>query len=100
MERRSMNASRKAYITELLLRNTSLILFVLVFLFFGLQSSHFFQLENISNIIKNAAFTGVVAVGMTFVLLTGGIDLSVGSNIYLSALFSGLFMRLGFEVVP
>jgi ribose/xylose/arabinose/galactoside ABC-type transport system permease subunit len=37
---------------------------------------------------------------MTFVLLTGGIDLSVGSNIYLSALFSGLFMQLGFEVVP
>jgi ribose/xylose/arabinose/galactoside ABC-type transport system permease subunit len=71
-----------------------------VFLFFGLQSPRFFQLDNISNIIKNAAFTGIVAVGMTFVLLTGGIDLSVGSNIYLSALFAGLFMQLGFEVVP
>lgn len=95
-----MSASRREQIIELLLRNTSLILFVLVFLFFGLQSSRFFQLENISNIIKNAAFTGVVAVGMTFVLLTGGIDLSVGSNIYLSALFAGLFMEQGYEVVP
>jgi ribose transport system permease protein len=95
-----MSASRREQLTELLLRNTSLILFILVFLFFGLQSSRFFQLDNISNIIKNAAFTGVVAVGMTFVLLTGGIDLSVGSNIYLSALFAGLFMQGGYEVVP
>jgi len=95
-----MNRSWREKLTELLLRNTSLILFILVFLFFGLQSARFFQLENLSNIIKNAAFTGVVAVGMTFVLLTGGIDLSVGSNIYLSALFAGLFMQGGFEVVP
>lgn len=95
-----MNRSRREKLIELLLRNTSLLLFILVFLFFGLQSSRFFQLENISNIIKNAAFTGVVAVGMTFVLLTGGIDLSVGSNIYLSALFAGLFMQRGFEAIP
>lgn len=92
--------SRREQLTELLLRNTSLILFILVFLFFGSQSPRFLQLDNIFNIIKNAAFTGVVAVGMTFVLLTGGIDLSVGSIIYLSALFAGLFMQQGFEVVP
>jgi ribose transport system permease protein len=95
-----MNKIRIEKFGEFLLQNTSLILFILVFLFFGLQSARFFQLENISNIIKNAAFTGVVAVGMTFVLLTGGIDLSVGSNIYLSALFAGLFMQSGNEVVP
>jgi ribose transport system permease protein len=95
-----MKINRSERVTELLLRNMSLILFIVVFLFFGLQSSRFFQLENVSNIVKNAAFTGVVAVGMTFVLLTGGIDLSVGSNIYLSALFAGLFMQQGFEVVP
>jgi ribose/xylose/arabinose/galactoside ABC-type transport system permease subunit len=95
-----MNRSRREKLLELLLRNTPLLLFILVFLFFGFQSSRFFQLENISNIIKNAAFTGVVAVGMTFVLLAGGIDLSVGSNIYLSALFAGLFMQRGFEAIP
>jgi ribose transport system permease protein len=95
-----MKASPTSRLVELLLRNTSLVLFVLVFLFFGLQSPRFFQPENVSNIIKNAAFTGVAAVGMTFVLLTGGIDLSVGSNVYLSALFAGLFMQQGFEAGP
>jgi ribose transport system permease protein len=95
-----MNIRRSKYLTELLLHYAPLLLFTLVFLFFGAQSPRFLQLENIFNIIKNAAFTGVVAVGMTFVLLTGGIDLSVGSIIYLSALFAGLFMQQGFEVVP
>jgi hypothetical protein len=80
-------------ITDFLLGNSSLVLFVTVFLFFGAQSPRFLELESISNIIKQAAFTGIVAVGMTFVLLTAGIDLSVGSNMYLSALFAGLAMR-------
>jgi ribose transport system permease protein len=95
-----MNANRTTRLTGLLLRNPSLVLFVIVFLFFGLQSPRFFLPENLSNITKNAAFTGVAAVGMTFVLLTGGVDLSVGSNVYLSALFAGLFMQLGFDAGP
>jgi len=96
-----MRILRRERITELLLRNTSLILFVAVFLFFGLQMPQFFAPESISNIVKQAAFTGIVAVGMTFVLLTAGIDLSVGSNMYLSALFAGMLMGdPGFGVVP
>lgn len=96
-----MSNNRRQRITELLLRNTTPILFVLVFLFFGVQSTRFFELENISNIVKQAAFTGIVAVGMSFVLLTAGIDLSVGSNMYLSALFAGMLMQdPGFGVVP
>ena len=96
-----MRTSRRERFIELLLRNTSLILCVVVFLFFGLQAQRFFEPENISNIIKQAAFTGIVAVGMSFVLLTAGIDLSVGSNMYLSALVAGMLMQqLGFGVIP
>ena len=94
-----MKESRYRKLTDVLLRQSSLILFVVVFLFFGLQSPRFLELESISNIIKQAAFTGIVAVGMSFVLLTAGIDLSVGSNMYLSALFAGLVMQQpGFDV--
>src|SRR5690606_22026155 len=51
--------------------------------------------------IKQASFTGIIAVGMTFVLLTGGIDLSVGSNMYLSSVVAGLLMRqIGLDVLP
>jgi ribose transport system permease protein len=96
-----MRGLRGERFSDLLLRNTSLLLFIGVFLFFGLQAPRFFDLESISNIVKQAAFTGIVAAGMTFVLLTAGIDLSVGSNMYLSALFAGMLMQEpGFGVIP
>jgi ribose transport system permease protein len=45
----------------------------------SLLSSHFFTTENLLNVSLQASITAIVAVGMTFVILTGGIDLSVGS---------------------
>ena len=45
------------------------------------------------NLLIDNAFLLVVAVGMTFVILTGGIDLSVGSNMYVSAAVAGLIMQ-------
>jgi ribose/xylose/arabinose/galactoside ABC-type transport system permease subunit len=88
-----MRASRRERVTLLLLQNTTLILFVAIFLFFGLQKSGFYELENLRNIIKQASFIGIVAVGMTFVLLTAGVDLSVGSIQYLAPLVAGLLIR-------
>jgi ribose/xylose/arabinose/galactoside ABC-type transport system permease subunit len=83
-----------AQLRDLVLRHTTAILFIAVFLFFGLQAPRFFEPENVANIVKQASFTGVVAVGMTFVLLTGGIDLSVGSNMYLSAMAAGYLLQV------
>jgi ribose/xylose/arabinose/galactoside ABC-type transport system permease subunit len=86
---------------QFLLANSTLVLFVVVFIIFGLSAPRFFTPENIINFVKQASFTGIIAVGMTFVLLTAGIDLSVGSNMYLSAVVSGLLMRsMGLEVLP
>ncbi len=76
-----------------LTKNTTPILFVVILLFFGLQSSSFLSVESISNTIKQASFVGIAAVGMTFVLLTGGIDLSVGAIMYLAPLVGGILMR-------
>ncbi len=85
----------------LLQRNTTPIMFVVILLFFGLQSPRFLELESISNTVKQASFVGIAAVGMTFVLLTGGIDLSVGANMYLSPLIAGTLMRdYGIGVLP
>lgn len=92
---------RQVNIPQLLLNNSTIVLFIVVFLIFGLSSPLFLQLESIINIIKQASFTGMVAIGMTFVLLTAGIDLSVGSNMYLSSVIAGLLMRqAGLGVVP
>lgn len=76
-----------------LLNNSPYILFAVIFLLFSLLAPKFFELQNIENIIKQASYIGIVAVGMTFVLLTAGIDLSVGSNMYLSGAIAGLVIE-------
>jgi ribose transport system permease protein len=89
-----MNPANRARLTDFLLRNATLIIFVVVFVWFGIGADHFFSAENALNILKQASFTGIIAVGMTFVLLTAGIDLSVGSNMYVSAMTVGYFLML------
>ncbi len=89
-----MTATWRDRVTGLLLRNATLILFVIVFVYFGVSTDNFFSTENALNIVKQASFVGVIAVGMTFVLLTAGIDLSVGSNMYVSAMTVGYLLQL------
>ena len=89
-------------VSQVLVNNSTIVLFIAVFVVFGLSSPLFFQPDNVlNNIIKASAYTGITAVGITFVLLTGGIDLSLGSNMYLSSVIAGLLMRnQHFGVVP
>lgn len=81
-----------------LLQHAPLLLFAVLFIGFGLLSPRFFQYQTLENIVKQASYIGIVAVGMTFVLLTAGIDLSVGSIMYVSAVCAGLLMRGGMPV--
>jgi ribose/xylose/arabinose/galactoside ABC-type transport system permease subunit len=78
----------------ILLRYASVFVFIVVLLYFGVQAPRFLGIESLGNIIKQASFIGIVAVGMTFVLLIGGIDLSVGSNMYLSAMATGYALQV------
>ena len=78
----------------LLLENTTAVIFIIVFVYFGMSAENFFGADNTFNIIKQASFVGIIAIGMTFVLLTAGIDLSVGSNMYVSAMTVGYLLQL------
>ncbi len=64
----------------IVLRFAPLILFVALIAFFGIQSERFLTLANLVNILTQSAHVAIIAIGMTFVLLVGGIDLSVGAN--------------------
>jgi ribose/xylose/arabinose/galactoside ABC-type transport system permease subunit len=86
-----MNNDRR--ITQFVLQNTPYLIFIVVFLVFGLLSPRFFTIQAAETILKQASYIGIVAVGMTFVILTAGIDLSVGSNMYVSAAIAGLVMQ-------
>jgi len=62
-------------------------------LFGALNSERFLTERNIFNVLRQAAFLGTVAVGQTLVILTAGIDLSVGSLVKMSVLVSALLMN-------
>lgn len=74
------------------------VLFIL-FIFFSLMSSSFLTPENIFNIMRQVSIVGITAVGMTFVMLTAGIDLSVGSIIGVACVGAAEFMLFGIPPV-
>lgn len=75
----------------------SLIILIVVF---SLTSSNFFQFSNIVGILLSTAVIGVLALGSTFVIITGGIDLSVGTVMTLSAVMTGVFITVWGVPVP
>lgn len=58
----------------------------------GLYQPSFFTSNNLANITRNFAPFGIMALGMTCVIITGGIDLSIGSIMGLVAIVAGLFL--------
>ena len=52
---------------------------VLLIVFFTSQNQRFISLRNLTNILTEGSIYGIIAVGMTFVILTAGVDLAVGS---------------------
>lgn len=83
-----------------LLENTSIWLFVLVIVYFSVMSDRFLQINNLLNIVIQTSAIGIVAIGMTFVLLTAGIDLSVGSIMFMCAAVSGKLIYSGHSLFP
>jgi ribose/xylose/arabinose/galactoside ABC-type transport system permease subunit len=67
-----------------------LALFVVTFAYFTLTTPHFAEPRNLLQVLQVHAPVGVLAAGMTLVILTGGIDLSVGSAVALAAVCMGL----------
>ena len=57
----------------------SLIALVVLFIISSILSPYFLQVQNLLNILRQVSYTGIIALGMTFVIISGGIDLSVGS---------------------
>ena len=59
----------------------------------SLLSPYFLKANNLLNLLDQSVVTGIVAIGMTFVILTGGIDLSVGSVVGLTGVILGLALH-------
>jgi len=60
---------------------------------FSILSPYFFSVNNLLTVATQTAVIAIIAIGQTYVLITGGIDLAIGSNIALAAMISGLCMQ-------
>ena len=85
-------------LSQRLLRQAPLILFAAILAGFGLLSPSFLRPDNLVNIGVQAAPVGIVAIGMTFVLLTAGVDLSVGAIMFVGAALAGKLSIAGYPL--
>ncbi|TGV66282.1 ABC transporter permease, partial [Mesorhizobium sp. M00.F.Ca.ET.149.01.1.1] len=71
---------------------------ILACLFLSFATDSFATSKNIYNITRNVTFVAIVALGMTFVIITGGIDLSVGSVLCLCSMVLAVTMHAGYSI--
>ncbi|CAM3533239.1 MULTISPECIES: ABC transporter permease [Paenibacillus] len=92
-----MNLQLKSGALQQVLALASLVVLLVTF---SISSGNFFQFSNLIGILLSTAVIGVLALGSTFVIITGGIDLSVGTVMTLSAVMTGVFITFWGLPVP
>lgn len=88
-------AQRRRPIALLLMSFRTFIALIVVFVFFGVTTPNFLDLPTLVIVAKHVAVNAILAIGMTFVILTAGIDLSVGSIVGISGMIAGTLLTRG-----
>ena len=86
---------KKQDLTKLLRQFGLLFVILAIVIIMSIVSPVFLKPQNIINIIRQVSINGIIAVGMTCVILTGGIDLSVGSVVAITSVICGSFLAMG-----
>ena len=85
-------------------RNVLIGVLVVLFIILSFANENFLTLQNMMTVLRTASMNGIIALGMTLVIISGEIDLSVGSAVAFSGCFSAWmvqqFTRGGMEVLP
>ena len=85
------NATRSAgdiFRSDAVQRFLALGALIVLIVFFSIASEHFLNWSNFKGIFLATSVVGILAMGVTFVIITAGIDLSVGTNLSLSAVIT------------
>lgn len=80
---------------NIIVRFNLLFIFVALFVVAAVTAPQFLSSQNLANLLQQSSLTGIVAIGMTVVILTSGIDLSVGSVAALSGMLVAILIGLG-----
>jgi ribose transport system permease protein len=84
--------AKKPFLRSDTIATLSLVLsFMVMCVFFVTQTEFFFTLTNLGNLARTLAVVGITAIGMTLVMISGGVDISVGSVAALSGVLASMF---------
>lgn len=78
-----------------LLKARTFIVLIILLIFFSVTANNFLTLGSLLTVAKHVALYGILAIGMTYVIITGGIDLSVGSIAGLAGMIAGGLIQEG-----
>lgn len=79
---------------KFLVKHNTIFIFILLVVFSAFISDVFFTTTNLSNLLKQVSGIGIISIGMLLVILTGGIDLSVGSMVALLAVTFAILVNV------
>jgi ribose/xylose/arabinose/galactoside ABC-type transport system permease subunit len=65
---------------------------------FSLMNNRFYSMENIINVLRSTSFVFIAGVGMTYLLVSGAFDLSVGPQLAFSGIITGMLMQAGVSI--
>ncbi|MCJ7825953.1 MAG: ABC transporter permease, partial [Anaerolineales bacterium] len=75
-----------------------LVIFFLLCIALSISSPYFLTLSNLTNVVRQFSMIAIISVGMTMVIITGGIDLSVGSIVGLAGCVAGWMLVDGYTI--
>src|SRR6202047_1779758 len=77
---------------------TLLVLLALMWVALAFSTNSFWTYNNITNLLRQGAMTAILAIGETFVIITAGIDLSVGAIVGFTSVIIALLLTNGFPI--
>ncbi|HAJ73856.1 MAG TPA: sugar ABC transporter permease [Lachnospiraceae bacterium] len=81
-----------------LLKGRTFIVLIILLIFFSIASPNFMSLNTALLVGKHVALYGILAIGMTYVIITGGIDLSVGAIVGIAGMVAGYMIQNGITI--
>ena len=94
------NTSQNNKMMMTLLKGRTFIVLIILMIFFGITADNFLSAGALLTVAKHVALYGILAIGMTYVIITGGIDLSVGSIAGFAGMIAGGLIQEGLTLKP
>src|SRR5512139_3617782 len=93
-----LSDNKKAKLIKIIGEFSIVFALVIEIILFSQLSPYFFTAENLLNVSLQVSITAIIAAGMTFVILTAGIDLSVGSLVALAGILATSVIKIDLPV--